>query len=213
MSIFETYVKFLDTKIQAIPKGSTLSFILSSRDVTLATAASRSESFVSRKRKKKDWLTETSIRGSKQTIKAVLFKLTSYLRTKLSSTKRQELKMRNSTFLCTVIIIIVLSQCFQANAWRRRRRRRSPVIKPQPPKFVPAPRNPSGIPLCKGEIDVNQILQRGASGRKKRGVKRQVSVLETIYWPHLRGLITWARLARLPGEFCFLGHKRRFEST
>ena len=155
MSIFETYVKFLDTKIQAIPKGSTLSFIQSSRDATLATAASRSDSFVSRKRKKKDWLPETSIRGSKQTIKAVLFKLTSYLRTKLSSTKRQELKMRNSTFLCTVIIIIVLSQCFQANAWRRRRRRRkSPVIKPPPPKFLPAPQNPRGIPLCKGHIDM-----------------------------------------------------------
>ena len=61
MSIFETYVKFLDTKIQAIPKGSTLSFILSSRDVTLATAASRSESFVSRKRKKKDWLTDWDV--------------------------------------------------------------------------------------------------------------------------------------------------------
>ena len=101
--------------------------------------------------------------------------------------------MRNSTFLSTVIIIIVLSQCFQANAWRRRRRRRSPVIKPPvikppSPKFVPAPRNPSGIPLCKGEIDVNQILQRGASGRKKRSVKRQVSVLDTS-----------ARLARLAG--------------
>ena len=112
--------------------------------------------------------------------------------------------MRNSTFLSTVIIIIVLSQCFQANAWRRRRRRRSPVIKPPvikppSPKFVPAPRNPSGIPLCKGEIDVNQILQRGASGRKKRSVKRQVSVLKTIYWPHLRGLLTLARLARLAG--------------
>ena len=180
-----------------------------STELTKHQARALSAGVRERERKKTDWDVDKRFHGAFQINRPIFNTRESSSRfkrrtreffkvqTKLSSTKRQELKMRNSTFLSTVIIIIVLSQCFQANAWRRRRRRRSPVIKPQPPKFVPAPRNPSGIPLCKGQIDVNQILQRGASGRKKRGVKRQVSVLETIYWPHLRGLMTWARLARL----------------
>ena len=106
--------------------------------------------------------------------------------------------MRNSTFLSTVCIIIVLSQCFQANAWLRQRRRwrspvtitktKAPTLKPTPPPltFVAAPRNPSAIPLCPDQIDVNQIQQRTASGRNKRGVKRQVSVLLDIEMEHLR---------------------------
>ena len=190
-----------------------------STELTKHQARALSAGVRERERKKTDWDVDKRFHGAFQINRPIFNTRESSSRfkrrtreffkvqTKLSSTKRQELKMRNSTFLSTVIIIIVLSQCFQANAWRRRRRRRSPVIKPPvikppSPKFVPAPRNPSGIPLCKGEIDVNQILQRGASGRKKRSVKRQVSVLDT--WA---GLARLARLTRVTNIFCRLQKK------